>query len=99
MKRTAILVNTARGDCVDEPALIAALSSGALFGAGLDVYVGEPQIHPDLLTCPRLVLAPHIGSATTETRTAMAQLCADAVIAVLSGRRPANLVRLVERRA
>ena len=92
MKRTAILVNTARGDCVDEPALIAALTSGALFGAGLDVFVGEPKIHPDLLTCPRLVLAPHIGSATTETRTAMAQLCADAVIAVLSGRRPANLV-------
>ncbi|MBA3454107.1 MAG: D-glycerate dehydrogenase [Deltaproteobacteria bacterium] len=92
MKRTAILVNTARGDCVDEPALIAALTSGALFGAGLDVYVGEPGIHRDLLTCPRLVLAPHIGSATTETRTAMAQLCADAVIAVLSGRRPTNLV-------
>jgi len=96
MKRTAILVNTARGDCVDEPALIAALRAGALFGAGLDVYVGEPEIAPDLLTCPRLVLAPHIGSATTEARTAMAQLCADAVIAVLSGRRPENLV---ERRA
>jgi len=92
MKRTAILVNTARGACVDEGALIAALTSGALFGAGLDVYVGEPEIRPDLLTCPRLVLAPHIGSATTETRTAMAQLCADAVIAVLSGRRPPNLV-------
>jgi len=92
MKPTAILVNTARGDCVDEPALIAALTSGALFGAGLDVYVGEPKINRDLLSCPRLVLAPHIGSATTETRTAMAQLCADAVIAVLSGRRPANLV-------
>jgi glyoxylate reductase len=92
MKRTAILVNTARGACVDEAALIAALTSGALFGAGLDVYVGEPEIRSDLLTCPRLVLAPHIGSATTETRTAMAQLCADAVIAVLSGHRPGNLV-------
>ena len=92
MKPTAILVNTARGDCVDEPALIAALTAGALFAAGLDVYVGEPKIRPDLLSCPRLVLAPHIGSATTETRTAMAQLCADAVIAVLSGRRPGNLV-------
>ncbi len=92
MKPTAILVNTARGDCVDEAALIAALTAGALFGAGLDVYVGEPKIRRDLLSCPRLVLAPHIGSATTETRIAMAQLCADAVIAVLSGRRPSNLV-------
>lgn len=92
MKPTGILVNTARGACVDEPALIDALTAGRLFGAGLDVYVGEPTISPELLTCPRLTLAPHIGSATTETRIAMAQLCADGVIAVLSGRRPANLV-------
>lgn len=92
MKPTAILVNTARGDIVDEGALIDALTEGRLFGAGLDVFVGEPGIDPRLLTCPRLTLAPHIGSATTETRTAMAQLCADAVIAVLSGRRPGNVV-------
>lgn len=92
MKPTAVLVNTARGACIDEPALIDALTAGRLFGAALDVYTGEPGINPAWLTCPRLVLAPHIGSATTEARTAMAQLCADAVIAVLSGRRPPNLV-------
>jgi glyoxylate reductase len=92
VKPTAILVNTARGGCVDETALIEALTAGRLFGAGLDVFIGEPGIDARLLTCPRLTLAPHIGSATTETRTAMAQLCADAVIAVLSGRRATNLV-------
>ncbi len=93
VKPTSILVNTARGDCVDEPALIEALTAGRLFGAGLDVFVGEPGIEPRLRTCPRLTLAPHIGSATTEARTAMAQLCADAVISVLSGRRPNTLVQ------
>jgi len=92
MKPTAILVNTARGGCVDEPALIEALHAGRIFGAALDVYDREPELDPRLLACPRLTLAPHIGSATTETRTQMAQLCADAVIAVLSGRRPPNLV-------
>ncbi|MBA3393259.1 MAG: D-glycerate dehydrogenase [Deltaproteobacteria bacterium] len=92
MKPTAILVNTARGDCVDENALIDALTAGGIFGAALDVFASEPRIDPRLLTTPRLVLAPHIGSATTEARTAMAQLCADAVIDVLSGRRPPNLV-------
>jgi glyoxylate reductase len=92
VKPTAILVNTARGGCVDEAALIDALASGKLAGAGLDVYASEPQLDPRMLASPRLVLAPHIGSATTETRTAMAQLCADAVIAVLSGRRPPNMV-------
>jgi glyoxylate reductase len=92
MKPTAILVNTARGGCVDEPALIEALHAGRIFGAALDVYDREPDLDPRLLACPRLTLAPHIGSATTEARTQMAQLCADAVIAVLSGRRPPNLV-------
>jgi glyoxylate reductase len=92
MKPNAILVNTSRGGCVDEDALIDALTAGRIAGAGLDVYQNEPRIDVRLLGCPRLVLAPHIGSATTETRTRMAQLCADGVIAVLSGRRPANLV-------
>jgi glyoxylate reductase len=92
MKPTAILVNTARGACVDEPALVAALRAGRLGGAALDVYAREPAIDPALLDCPGLVLAPHLGSATREARTAMAQLCADAVIAVLRGQRPANLV-------
>ncbi len=92
MKPTGIVVNTARGACVDEAALVEALTAGRLAGAALDVFVDEPRISPALLACPRLVLAPHIGSATTEARTAMAQLCADAVIAVLSGRRPSNVV-------
>ncbi|HEX7841752.1 MAG TPA: D-glycerate dehydrogenase, partial [Kofleriaceae bacterium] len=85
MKPTAVLVNTARGGCIDEPALIDALHRGRLFGAALDVYAREPEVSPELLACPRLVLVPHIGSATTEARTAMAQLCADAVIAALAG--------------
>ena len=92
MKPTAILVNTARGGCVDEDALIAALRAGRIFGAALDVYAREPEIDPRFYDCPRLTLAPHIGSATTETRARMAKLCADAVIEVLAGRRPANLV-------
>jgi len=95
MKPTAVLVNTARGGCIDEAALIQALHDGRIFGAALDVYSKEPEISPGLLDCPRLVLAPHIGSATTEARTAMAQLCADAVIAVLRGHRPPNLVNHV----
>lgn len=95
MKPTAILVNTARGGCVDEPALIDALTQRRLFAAGLDVYAREPAIDPRMFSCPGLVLAPHIGSATRETRGAMAQLCADAVIAILSGRRPSNLVNNV----
>ncbi|MEP6865808.1 MAG: D-glycerate dehydrogenase [Deltaproteobacteria bacterium] len=92
MKPSAILVNTARGGCVDEHALIAALHAGRIFAAALDVFEHEPKIDPRFYDCPRLVLAPHIGSATTEARTQMAQLCADAVIDVLAGRRPANLV-------
>jgi glyoxylate reductase len=92
MKPTAILVNTARGGCVDEAALADALTQRRLFGAGLDVYAREPAIEPRLFGCPGLVLAPHIGSATSETRAAMAQLCADAVISVLRGHRPPNLV-------
>jgi glyoxylate reductase len=97
MKPTAILVNTARGGCVDEAALIDALHAGRIFAAALDVFEREPEINAKLYDCPRLVLAPHIGSATTETRIAMARLCADAVIEVLAGRRPANLVNTTVR--
>jgi glyoxylate reductase len=92
MKPSAILVNTARGGCVDEAALVAALRAGRIFAAALDVYAREPEIDRALVDCPRLVLAPHIGSATTETRTKMAELCREAVIDVLAGRRPRHLV-------
>jgi glyoxylate reductase len=92
MKPSAIVVNTARGGCVDVAALVDALDAGRLFGAALDVFPDEPQIDPRLVACRHVVLAPHIGSATTEARTQMAQLCADAVIAVLNGRRPENVV-------
>ena len=92
MKPTAILINTARGGCVDDAALADALSAGTIFAAGLDVFNGEPQVNLRLLAAPRLVVAPHLGSATVDARRAMAQLCADGVIAVLTGKRPANLV-------
>jgi glyoxylate reductase len=92
MKETAILVNTARGGCVDDGALANALHERQIFAAGLDVFDGEPKIDARLLEAPRIVLAPHLGSATTEARTQMAQLCADAVLAVLANKRPANLV-------
>jgi glyoxylate reductase len=92
MKPSAILINTARGGCVDDAALADALTAGRIFAAALDVFNGEPAIDPRLLAAPHLVLAPHLGSATTSARTQMAQLCADGVLAVLTGRRPANLV-------
>jgi glyoxylate reductase len=92
MKPTAIVINTSRGGCVDDGALAAALTAGRIFAAALDVFDGEPQVDPRLLAAPRLVVAPHLGSATVDARRQMAQLCADGVIAVLTGRVPANLV-------
>jgi glyoxylate reductase len=88
MKRGAILVNTSRGGVVDTAALIDALRSGHLGAAGLDVYEGEPDVPAELCELPNTVLLPHIGSATAETRDAMAVLCADNVIAVIEGREP-----------
>jgi len=92
MKPTAVLVNTARGPVVDEEALAAALETGTIFAAGLDVYEREPEVHPRLLAAPRAVLLPHIGSASVATRTRMARVAADGVRAVLAGERPANVV-------
>jgi glyoxylate reductase len=88
MKRTAYLVNTSRGLVIDEEALAWALREGLITGAALDVYEREPVIHPDLLSLENVVLAPHLGSATVETRTAMADLAASNVLAVLGGQPP-----------
>lgn len=85
MKPTAYLVNTARGDVIDEPALVAALAAGRIAGAGLDVFAEEPKVPPALLDIPGVTLLPHIGSATLETRTAMGMLAADNLIAHFSG--------------
>jgi glyoxylate reductase len=92
MKPTAVLVNTARGPVVDEAALADALHEGSLFAAGLDVFEREPEVHPRLLTAPRTVVLPHIGSASQATRTRMARLAASAVAIVLGGGMPPNVV-------
>jgi len=86
MKPTATLVNIARGGIVDDAALAAALKQGRIAAAGLDVFEGEPAVHPALLEVPNVVLTPHIASATVPTRLAMARLAADNLIAFFDGR-------------
>jgi glyoxylate reductase len=93
MRRSAYLVNTARGPVVDEAALVDALRAGTIAGAGLDVFEREPEVHEGLLGLDNAVLIPHLGSATVETRTAMADLAATNCLAVLDGREPPNPVR------
>ena len=88
MRRSALLVNTARGAIVDEQALAWALKEHLIAGAALDVYEREPAVEPALLAMENVVLAPHLGSATRETRTAMADLAARNVLAVLAGEPP-----------
>lgn len=92
MKRGAIVVNTARGACVDELALAEAVRSGHLAGAGLDVFAHEPTIPKELAAEDRVVLTTHVGSADEPTRAEMASLCVDAVVAVLERREPPNRV-------
>ena len=88
MKPTATLINIARGGIVDDAALAAALRNQTIAAAGLDVFEGEPSVHPDLLTVPNVVLTPHIASATLPTRLAMASLAADNLIAFFTGNKP-----------
>lgn len=92
MKPTAYVVNSARGPIVDEEALVQALRTGQIAGAGLDVFENEPAVHPGLLELENVVLFPHLGSATVETRTAMAMLAAENVLAVLDGLAPVTPV-------
>jgi glyoxylate reductase len=95
MKPTAHLVNTTRGPVVDEAALAEALAEGVIAGAALDVFEREPEVHPGLLDSDRAVVVPHLGSATIETRTAMAELAARNALAVLSGTAPPTPVNAV----
>jgi len=97
MKPTATLTNIARGGVVDDAALAQALAERRIAGAGLDVFEGEPQVHPGLLAATNVVLTPHIASATAATRRRMAMLAADNLIAVLDGAAPLTPVNAPSR--
>lgn len=92
MKPTATLVNIARGGIVDDAALAQALQNRTIFAAGLDVFEGEPKVHPELLKCSNIVLAPHIASATEKTRRAMVDLAIKNLTTALAGNRPPSLI-------
>ena len=92
MKKSATLVNIARGGIVDDRALVAALRERRIAAAGLDVFENEPALHPDFLTLPNVVLTPHIGSASEPTRRAMANCAVDNLVAALTGQTPPNLL-------
>jgi len=92
MKKTAIVINTSRGPVVDEAALVEALNAKKIAGAGLDVYEREPAVHPGLVVLPNVVLAPHIASATTRTRSEMSAMASRNMATAVRGGRPPNLV-------
>jgi glyoxylate reductase len=92
MKPEAILVNTARGPIVDEPALARALREKWITAAGLDVFEREPEVHPDLLACQNAVLTPHVGSASVATRMKMTVMASENALAAVAGQRPPNLI-------
>jgi glyoxylate reductase len=91
MRRSAFLVNTARGPIVDEKALVRALEEKRIAGAALDVYENEPTVEPALIHLPNVVLTPHVGSAALDTRTRIALIVVENILAVVEGRRPPNL--------
>jgi glyoxylate reductase len=93
MKPRAVLVNTARGAIVDEPALAEAVARGRLMAVGLDVFADEPRIHPLLVSSPRAILMPHLGSSTVGARRKMAEVAAQSIADALAGRRPAHVVQ------
>ncbi len=92
MKPGAYLINSSRGDVIDEAALVDALRKGTIAGAGLDVYEGEPEVAPELIAMENVVLLPHLGSATTETRVAMGMKVLDNAEAFFAGETPPNRV-------
>ncbi len=92
MKPGAYLINSSRGDVIDEAALVDALRKGTIAGAGLDVYEGEPEVAPELIAMENVVLLPHLGSATTETRVAMGMTVLDNAEAFFAGQTPPNRV-------
>ena len=93
MKESAILINTSRGPVVDETALVEALKSKKIAGAGLDVYEHEPDLTAGLADLPNVALTPHTASATNEARSAMSRIAAENIIAVLEGKQPPNVVK------
>jgi glyoxylate reductase len=92
MKKSAFLINASRGPVVDENALVKALKAGTIAGAGLDVFEAEPRVSPELLTLDQVLLLPHIGSATDETREKMAQTAVNNILAVIRGEIPPNIL-------
>jgi lactate dehydrogenase-like 2-hydroxyacid dehydrogenase len=92
MKPTAFLINTARGDIVDEGALVDALKAGRIAGAGLDVYEAEPMVHPELVKMENVTLLPHLGSATKSARVAMGMRVVENLAAFFAGREPPDRV-------